>query len=34
MKNSPKGEIPWDFYFDFYLTDAFTNWSEKSAYHI
>ena len=22
MKNSPKGEIPWDFYFDFYQADA------------
>ena len=22
MKNSPKGEIPWDLYFDFYQADA------------
>ena len=22
MKNSPKGEIPWDFYFDFYQAGA------------
>ena len=24
MKNSPKGEIPWDLYFDFYQDDAIT----------
>ena len=35
MKNSPKGEIPWDLYFDFYQADAITgsgeNWVDYSS---
>ena len=32
MKNSPKGEIPWDLYFDFYQVDAIAGSVESKIY--